>query len=103
MFMLHNGVEVGFRLHALFNRARKSFQTVESLQFLFAEIHTYPVATAPGTDPFSAIESISKKVHRFVVRFQRYGKRMPIFAAMRERKSRRIVEAGRRAVNNFGN
>src|SRR5687768_11995366 len=101
MFVLHDGVEVGFGFHAVFNCAREAFEAAESLKLLLSEIHS--VANAPGPDMLSPIERAPQKIHGFVVRFQRHGKWMPVFATMRERKARRIVKARRRAVNEFGN
>src|SRR5215210_6536521 len=102
--MLDDGIKISFRFQAGFNCARKAFKSAKRVQFLFAEIVLTQSrgASAPGADCLRAVERAPQKVNRFVVGFQRNGKRMAILAAMRERKARGIVETRRRAVNYFG-
>lgn len=57
MFMLHDGVEISFRVHSFLNCASEAFKATKRLQLFFAEIaftQIQPVAIAPSTDTFRA-------------------------------------------------
>ena len=63
MFVLHDGIEISFRLHTFLNRMRKAFEAAKAGQLFFAEVRARsecPV-TAPRFDIFRAIKSISQE------------------------------------------
>ena len=72
----------------LFDRAREPVQPLHAVQLLGV------------TDP-RGIERAAQDRNGLVVG-ERHRKRMAVLAAVRERKSRQIVEARRRAVHDFG-
>ena len=88
--MCHGCVEIRDRFVLSFDVFKESAQAAKTIELLFVS-------------DLGSIESIPKKVDRFVVRAERNGKWMTIFSTMRKRESRRIREAARSAMNNFGN
>ena len=71
------GTEIRQRLALFFHRTGEAIKTAEAFQFLRV------------TEPCS-IKRPAENGDGLVIRFQRYGKRMAILAAMREGKSRGV-------------
>jgi hypothetical protein len=65
------GVEIRLGFKVLFDCLYETIQAAEGVEFLF-------VADTRG------VESLAQHRERFVVRFQRHWKRMPVFAAVCE-------------------
>src|SRR2546428_10017104 len=87
--MRNQRVEVRFRRQASFDCAHETIQSMEAVEL-------FSIA-----DP-RAVERIAEKVERGVVSLQRHLERVTVFAAVRERKARRIVKAAGRAMNHLG-
>ena len=84
--------EIGFRSMPPFDIADESFEAAKSIELFTVFI---PADLRP-------IERDSQKIDGFIVGLQRHGKRMPVLSTKREGKPRRIIEAGRSAVNDLG-
>ena len=86
--MTNEGVEIHAWLSLFFNHADEAVETSETIQFV-------------GVTYFRSIKRLAKEVQRLVVGLQRHRMRVPIFAAVCESETCRIVEAAGRAVNDF--
>ena len=88
--MTNEGVKVHPRFALFFNHTHEAVETSEPVHFLTVAY-------------FRRIEGIAKESQRLIISLQRHRMRVAIFPAMSERKPGRIVEATRRAVNDFSN
>ena len=89
LFVANHRIEIGLRFELGLDGSNKLIQTAEAVELV-------------SVAEFCSIEGNSQPVEGLIVGFQRNRKRMAVFAAMGERKTRGISETAWRAMDDFG-